>query len=517
MSNTPSDINSNEITPDKPNTTTNQYALLFDPDEDDATNVKVDETNVTFRDFLGSNPPFRNLDSREFLPKPILPTIPTPPPPPCIGAECPIQQTTYTMPTTNSTTAYPELKDKIRSSPKITSTNKKPTLTSIFEAKNILGTALQTYHCTLPGAGIDGHAWLVDGLTVWTNRSGETKFPTNPTPPTRPTTYDNPSIARYNDEFESYKVYKFLNTQILDLFEHWFGIDVFSASNDLDDHRPNTLTARVAIDKLEKTYITPALKREEYQALRRTFEAITYSPSAYPLPISYFRAFIKCQLKAANLGRNISDQDVTDKAYLQLEEFYGEPLHATCEKWNATAPANQTLTEFTDHFQPFMLRYKPAMPPTGSANHIQAVGEIRDDVNILDDNQVGITNELAAMKTQFAALANAVNTRSTVPPPETSTIQARIDAGIKAELARLNLPRRRRPGGEEEPPPFTWLKDQPWRAKKTTDTVTVDGKQYWWCAHHRVQDRYDGLYVSHKECDHAEWKKKKNRLNAGTN
>lgn len=84
MSNTPSDINRHEITPDKPNTTTtNQYALLYDPDEDDATNLKSDDTNVKFRDFLGSNPPFRNLDSREFLPKPILPTIPTPPPPRC--------------------------------------------------------------------------------------------------------------------------------------------------------------------------------------------------------------------------------------------------------------------------------------------------------------------------------------------------------------------------------------------------------------------------------------------------
>ena len=93
MSNTPSDINSNEITPDKPITTTtnNQYyyALLSDLDDD---NVQQKETK--FRDFVGPSSPFHNLDSRELLPdhidQPILSfsTIPPTQPFPCIGPAC---------------------------------------------------------------------------------------------------------------------------------------------------------------------------------------------------------------------------------------------------------------------------------------------------------------------------------------------------------------------------------------------------------------------------------------------
>jgi len=81
------------------------------------------------------------------------------------------------MAITNSITSYPRLKDQIKASPKITSPDKRPILISIYEAKNTAGAALETYHCTLPGAGIHGHSRLVDGPTVWTIRSGEVNFP----------------------------------------------------------------------------------------------------------------------------------------------------------------------------------------------------------------------------------------------------------------------------------------------------------------------------------------------------
>ena len=234
----------------------------------------------------------------------------------------------FTMAITNSTTFYPRLKDQIKSSPKITSPDKRPTLTSIYEAKNITRAALITYHCTLSGADIHGHSWFMDGPTVWTIRSGEANFPTDPTPPTRPTTYDTPSIARYNDEFEAYKVYKSLTSQILDLFEHWFGADVFSQKHDLLNNRSGDLTAREAINHLESTFVTPELNREVNQLIRDIFTNITYSPSTYPLPISYFRAMIKCQLKAANVGRIISDQDVrlTPEDSMVLVERLLSPL-----------------------------------------------------------------------------------------------------------------------------------------------------------------------------------------------
>ena len=91
-----------------------------------------------------------------------------------------------------------------------------------------------------------------------------------------------------------------------------------------------------------------------------------------------------------------------------------------------------------------MLRHKPKLPLTGSANHSQAVGEIRDDVNILDDNQVGLTNEIAAMKAQFAALANAVMSLRPTPalsqPALTPPSKPKSPASASLDEAALTDP-----------------------------------------------------------------------------
>ena len=324
--------------------------------------------------------------------------------------------------------------------------------------------------------------------------------------------YDAPSIARYNNDFDACKLKQHLDNESMNQYEFWFGPDIFSSENDVDDNRPSNLTARDAIARIEAIYINADVKRTEHQLIKAAFNNIAYSPTVYPLPESYFRAFLKSQLKAANLGRAITDQDITDITYLQLVAHFGDPLAPTCEVWNSTTPTNQTLKTFKSLFEPAMLRLKPK-PPTGSANHAQAVGEIRDDVNILDDNQVDFTNQLADMKTKFAALANAVNARSPANAPSSAEIQSRVDAQVQLELARINSgrPPPRTPPGDR--PPFAWIAEQPWRIKKTTNSVTVEGRQYWWCSHHKVKDRYDGLYVCHKECEHGAWKVNKDQAN----
>ena len=48
-----------------------------------------------------------------------------------------------------------------------------------------------------------------------------------------------------------------------------------------------------------------------------------------------------------------------------------------------------------------------------------------------------------------------------------------------------------------------------WRTKKGKDSVNRDGKQWWWCPHHKKEGLFDGLYMTHKPCDHDEWLEKK--------
>ena len=48
-----------------------------------------------------------------------------------------------------------------------------------------------------------------------------------------------------------------------------------------------------------------------------------------------------------------------------------------------------------------------------------------------------------------------------------------------------------------------------WRMTKTTPMVEKDGKTWYWCPHHVYEDKYNGLYVTHKPEDHEDWVKRK--------
>ena len=48
-----------------------------------------------------------------------------------------------------------------------------------------------------------------------------------------------------------------------------------------------------------------------------------------------------------------------------------------------------------------------------------------------------------------------------------------------------------------------------WRMKNVGPTKTVNGKQYWWCPHHKLPGQFDGLYFEHKLSGHDEWKRKR--------
>jgi hypothetical protein len=57
-----------------------------------------------------------------------------------------------------------------------------------------------------------------------------------------------------------------------------------------------------------------------------------------------------------------------------------------------------------------------------------------------------------------------------------------------------------------------------WRAVKTSDSVTKDGKTYHWCKHHVIPGKYDGLYLtSHDESHHDEWAAQKQSRGSNRN
>lgn len=52
-----------------------------------------------------------------------------------------------------------------------------------------------------------------------------------------------------------------------------------------------------------------------------------------------------------------------------------------------------------------------------------------------------------------------------------------------------------------------------WRTVKVADSVFVYGRQYWWCPHHRLPGKFDGLYMTHKPGKgHDEWEERKQQF-----
>jgi hypothetical protein len=48
-----------------------------------------------------------------------------------------------------------------------------------------------------------------------------------------------------------------------------------------------------------------------------------------------------------------------------------------------------------------------------------------------------------------------------------------------------------------------------WRLIKKEDTVSVKGKNYFWCTgdHWSGGEKHNGMYADHKTCDHDSWRK----------
>ena len=55
---------------------------------------------------------------------------------------------------------------------------------------------------------------------------------------------------------------------------------------------------------------------------------------------------------------------------------------------------------------------------------------------------------------------------------------------------------------------FTELAD--WRMKKGSEQMEKEGKTWYWCPHHKIEGKYDGLYVTHKPEEHDDWLQRKN-------
>ena len=120
-------------------------------------------------------------------------------------------------------------------------------------------------------------------------------------------------------------------------------------------------------------------------------------------------------------------------------------------------------------------------------NNMDEAGEW-NKVNPTDAKLLALTTKIEQLEKDKVALAAAAKS-----PPSNTANNDRNNDGRNSNLV----------GGVEK-----------WRTIKKADTITVNGKDWHWCPHHKhPQGHFDGLYCAHKPEDHKDWvaNKYKNR------
>jgi len=106
------------------------------------------------------------------------------------------------------------------------------------------------------------------------------------------------------------------------------------------------------------------------------------------------------------------------------------------------------------------------------------------------DQIIALTTKLTEMQAKFEQQVAAFATQQQSGGNKEKTDNSKSDSGSRR--------------GKKEP--YTVAA---WRLVKKEDTVTVNGKEYFWCTgdHYSGGEKHNGMYADHKSCDHDSWRK----------
>ena len=116
------------------------------------------------------------------------------------------------------------------------------------------------------------------------------------------------------------------------------------------------------------------------------------------------------------------------------------------------------------------------------------------------DQIFALTTKLTEMQAKFEQQVAAFATQQQSGGNKEKTDNSKSDSGSRR--------------GKKEP--YTVAA---WRLVKKEDTVTVNGKEYFWCTgdHYSGGEKHNGMYADHKSCDHDSWRKAIDDRRAKTN
>ena len=299
--------------------------------------------------------------------------------------------------------------------------DQRPNPISISMARKLLAAAYAAIPCEVPGAGVHGHAWIIETDNDWLERDGATATIVTPTKPLKSADYSIVATLKYSDEMSMFKLYNHLMQEGKQKIVTWFGKSMFD-----DLHKngilPNTVTAKELLEHLEKTYSQSYDQRRYLEQVEKDLNA-AYDPKK---PVeTYFMKLQEARTNSALLGQPYTEMIVMNKALKQFDKHYGKDAYKAEKKWNERTDKEKSWLAFKEYWK-------------GEIHQWELVGKVTKQANEAVLNHVDtLSQQMQDMKINMSALqAESRSVRE-----ENDNLMAKhvhINHALQAEQQRRN-------------------------------------------------------------------------------
>ena len=259
-----------------------------------------------------------------------------------------------------------------------------PNPISINRAYEILAASMSEVDCELPGAGIHGHAWMVEKASEWRARddTGTVAIPIRPS-----VTDGNDHTPTYYRKKELHRVYMHMVLEGKHKLLEWFGKSMFVDLH-VNKALPALTTPRQMLEHLEQTYAKPRHYRQHMTTVQKTFDE-PYNPKR-PVEV-YYMKLQECKDDSRLLRRPYTNAQIMDKALEQFEAQFGNDAKKAEARWNRAIDKG----DHEENWQDFKQFWKEEINEFSRFTRREAHGAIQ-----IDD----LTTRMNAMSAQMASL-----------------------------------------------------------------------------------------------------------------
>ena len=289
-----------------------------------------------------------------------------------------------------TTTAMPSIKPG-----KWKCDGKPPNPISIRKARRLLAAACAEVPCSSKGAGIHGHAWMVEKPDNWDERNG-----TSPMEPPEKPEENCVNLQGHLEHVRGMERHPLCHHLVQAGTEKpvaWFGEAMFLDLCVDGELSPNA-TPKELLAHLKETHSTNADELAHHKEVTKAFNAPCNSSG----PVKeHFMRMQEAQADSTDLGTGFTDKQVITQALRQFIKHHSEDGRKGANKWSAEIDASWKA--FKSFWKKKMHEFTPIRPDHKQAH---AVERSTDDISVIKADVQGLMAENRLVKEQNAKLAS---------------------------------------------------------------------------------------------------------------